>query len=1079
MSAPAAGDKEYEMVGAKDVEVGGVSGAPALDENGKPILTAVINEHALPHNELEKVMGTDFKKGLTTEEAASRLVRDGPNELTPPVPVSLWWKFFLHLVGGFSLLLWVGSILCFIVYGLDGSVENLTLGLVLAIVVVATGTFSFYQDMQAEKVLAGFSKMAPTMCDVMRSGETVRIDATEIVYGDVVFFEKGMRVPVDVIILTSNGIKVDNSSLTGESLPQKCTPAYTAVAPTESRNVAFYGTNCTEGNGSGVAIRVGDATEMGKIADATQKGEKPAALMVAEIDRFVKIISVIAFSLGISFLIISVAVGYSWFESCIFTIGIIVANVPEGLLATVTLSLTITAQRMAEKMVLVKNTKTVETLGSVNVICSDKTGTLTQNNMIVRHAIFNSSKVVSTTQGRQFTNQAIIGKGGKDGKDKDDAVVHAGINSPGKAKENDTISMGGSDWQTGIHPVTAGTTVGQRAQNSMEFDNLLECGALCNHALFSPGEASKPIEKRGTTSDPSEGAILKFCHSYISVYDVREAHPEVACVPFSSAAKWMAVIVKEEKGHRVIVKGAPERIMERCSTHGKESQPLTEEIRNDIDEAIKEVAENGERAMAFGEMWLPDIAHGFEFDTDGEDSYNFPVKGMRFVGILAMEDPPRPEVPDAVRRCHEAGIKVVMVTGDHPLTARNIAAQVEIIRPRAEGGKTKAPLFNCSDPPEVRRNPAAVSVVVTGSELSKFDEEDWKYVLTREDIVFARTLPEQKQTIVANFQLMDMVVAVTGDGVNDAPALKKADVGIAMGSGSQVSHDAADMILMDDNFASIVKGIEEGRLIFVNLKKSIAYTLTSNIPEIVPFLAQIILQIPNALTTIMILCIDLGTDLLPAISFSYEKPENDIMAVPPRNRITNKLVTWQLISWSYLQIGIIQTFAAYSAYFYIFSNYGDLSSGSMLSDRQGIIWLEEDDHEDDESKCNFKNDSGDCMDFDERKKLLEHAQTAFFVSIIIMQIGCGFACKTRLSSLFTHGFSNNVLSYGMFSEVILVLFLVYAPFVNSSFGTYPLNAPEWFIAFPYAFFLVLYDENRKFWMRKLGMDHWFSQNFYF
>jgi sodium/potassium-transporting ATPase subunit alpha len=934
--------------------------------------------------------------------------------------------------------------------------------------------------MKADKVLEGFMKLTPTLCDVLRDGTTERINAAEIVIGDIVYFEKGNKVPVDVIILSSNGIKVDNSSLTGESEPQKRGITMTDESPFTSRNVAFYGTNCTEGNGSGVAVRTGDLTAIGMIADATTKGVKPEALMVAEIDRFVKIISIIAIAIGVTFLIISLLSGDSPFESAIFTIGIIVANVPEGLLATVTLSLTITAQRMAQKNVLVKNTKTVETLGSVNVICSDKTGTLTQNSMTVRHIIFNSSKVRDTTLGRKFTNDKLKADALEaNNKMNEKAVMRAGLSTPGK-EANDKIQINhGPDWQTGIHPVAKDGSMSNRMKNSSEMYTLLDCGALCNHALFAPGQKELPIYKRSTTSDPSEGAILRFCHSYISVYELREAHPEVACIPFTSQAKWMATIHKETKGHRIIIKGAPERVLERCSTHGDDNSPLTDEIREDIEEANKEVAENGERVMAFAEMWLPDIPHGFEFNTDDAESYNFPVTGLRFAGVMSMEDPPRLEVPAAVQSCHDAGIKVVMVTGDHPLTARNIATQVGIIRPEEDGSNRKAALFHCSDPPEVRRDPKNHAVVVTGSELDNFDKEDWDYVLSRKDIVFARTLPTQKQTIVANFQEKGEVVAVTGDGVNDAPALKKADVGIAMGSGSQVSHDAADMILMDDNFASIVRGIEEGRLIFVNLKKSIAYTLTSNIPEIAPYLLQIIMRIPVALSTIMILCIDLGTDLVPAISFSYETPESDIMRIPPRDRVVNKLVTWQLISWSYLQIGIIQAFAAYTTYFYVFKTYGDFSSGRLIMQRYGSAWTDDTDDDHDDANCPIKNDSDECVWFDERMTLLKRAQTAFLASIIIMQIGCGFACKTRLMSLFTHGLENLMLSFGMLTEVILIVLLVYAPFLNYTFGTRPLGASEWFIALPFAIFLVFYDECRKYVFRTYGNQTWFYKNFYY
>jgi sodium/potassium-transporting ATPase subunit alpha len=308
-------------------------------------------------------------------------------------------------------------------------------------------------------------------------------------------------------------------------------------------------------------------------------------------------------------------------------------------------------------------------------------------------------------------------------------------------------------------------------------------------------------------------------------------------------------------------------------------------------------------------------------------------------------------------------------------------------------------------------------------------------------------------------------------------ALKKADVGIAMGSGSQVAQDAADMILVDDNFASIVKGIEEGRLIFANLKKSIAYTLTSNIPEIVPFLCQIALKIPLALTTIMILCIDLGTDMLPAISFAYEVSEQDIMKQPPRDRHKDKLVTWTLISFSYLQIGVIQAIAAFTAYFYVFQRVGDISAHSLLRDRQGIVWELTDHHE--RRECDFKNDSGDCMYHEERMELLRHAQTAFLVAIVIMQIGCGFACKTRINSLFNHGITNMVHDLGIVQEIILIALLVYAPFLHYTFGTANIDAVDWFIAVPFSFMIVVYDEIRKYIMRRVGKEHWFYRYFYF
>ena len=300
-----------------------------------------------------------------------------------------------------------------------------------------------------------------------------------------------------------------------------------------------------------------------------------------------------------------------------------------------------------------------------------------------------------------------------------------------------------------------------------------------------------------------------------------------------------------------------------------------------------------------------------------------------------------------------------------------------------------------------------------------------------------------------------------------------------MGTGSQVAQDAADMILMDDNFASIVKGIEEGRLIFANLKKSIAYTLTSNVPEITPFLCEIALQIPLALTTIMILCIDLGTDMLPAISFAYELAEQDIMKQPPRDRKNDKLVTWTLISWSYLQIGVIQSIAAFTAYFFVFQRVGHFSASSLLQDRQGIDWSDNGGDDDNNLNCTFKNDQGDCVFHEERMDILHQAQTAFLVSIVIMQIGCGVACKTRINSIFNHGMVNMVLNGGIIQEIILIALLVYAPFLHYAFGTANIDGVDWLIAVPFAILVIIYDETRKYWLRRLGKDSWFYKTFYF
>lgn len=1006
--------------------------------------TSDMTEHQLPLEQMMKHFNTNQTTGLTHQEAKMRLEKDGLNCLTPPPKKHWFWKALAHIAGGFAILLWIGSVLCFAVYGLDGSVENLTLGIVLASVVLLTGLFSWYQEAKSDAVLDGFLKLAPSTCDVLRDGKFMNVPAEELVLGDIVRLENGRKIPADVIVLKSEGVKVDNSSLTGESEPLKRSPACTDPSPWRSKNVAFFGTNCVEGKGMGLVARCGDATAIGTIAEKTISGEKPQALMVEEIDRFVHMIGAIAITIGIVFLLVaSLVVGYPVLDAVIFCIGIIVANVPEGLLATVTVALTITAQRMAQKNVLVKSTLIVETLGSVTAIASDKTGTLTCNRMTVRSVIYPDGTINTATHTKRRSAVNIH-------EDKDIAVSPSYLSY---------------------------------------YRNLVKLAGLCNHATFDERESE--ILQRKTNGDASENALLKFSHSNGNADHLRIENPEYACIPFNSSNKFMVTIHKSttSSDYLLLMKGAPERVLEKCVTYvdpaDDESKPFSEEVKAKVIQGNTDLANNGERVLAFAQKVLKDLPADYVFETDNLAELNFDIHDMEFAGMISLEDPPREEVPGAIACCHEAGIRVIMVTGDHPLTARSIASQIGILT-EADGGKT-APIWDQSLPPEDRRNPNITGVVVTGNDLSSLDDDDWEYILTRNGIVFSRTLPAQKQDIVAKLQSRDEVVAVTGDGVNDSPALKKADVGIAMGTGSEIAKEAADLILMDDNFASIVKGVEEGRLIFSNLKKSIAYTLTSNIPEILPFLCQICFEMPLGLTVIMILCIDLGTDILPAISFAYEFAESDIMKVMPRDRHVEKLVTWSLISFSYIQIGVIQAFAAFTSFFYIMNREG-FETDFILTSKTGADWTESDDDTKDICfKCSevaanpldaeyFPGEQ--CADSSYRNMSLRRAQTAFLATIVICQIGCGVACKTRLNSIVSQGFRNLVFNIGVLQEITLIVLLVYAPFLQVPFGTENMRGPEWLIGIPFACLIVLYDECRKYMIRTFP-DSDFKKIFYF
>jgi len=993
-----------------------------------------IVEHEWDHEKIQKELGVVFSKGLTSVDAAERLEKFGRNALTPKEPVWWVWKALAHILGGFSLLLWAGSILCFAVYGIDGSIENLTLGSVLAIVVSATGVFSYYQEVKSDNVLEALLKLAPTACSVLRDGEWTHLDAALLVVGDVIKIQNGNKVPADVVIIESAGIKVDNSSLTGEAEPLKRIPACTDPMPTRTKNVAFFGTACVEGAGTGVVVKTGDQTTMGDIAKSVQETEKPQALMKYEIERFVHIISGIALSIGIIFLVLSIIMGYEPLDAIIFTIGIIVANVPEGLLATVTVALTITAERMSKKNVLVKSTLIIETLGSVTAIASDKTGTLTQNRMSVRNAIYPDGTVRVTKHPKRRSIKDKL----------------------------ETLTLDESD----------------KAFKAFS-DMLIENAGLCNHAHFEGRDME--ILQRTTDGDASESALLKFCHSNGDSDALREKYPEISCVPFNSTNKFMITmhtIPNNKNDYRLCIKGAPERVMDRCSnytdTKDGKVKSLTAAVKNNITEANTKLARNGERVLAFGEQIVKGLGENFNFETDDIRKTNFPMDGFLFTGMLSLEDPPREQVPAAVAACHDASITVIMVTGDHPLTARSIAAQIGILTEK-DGGQD-APIYDITAPAEKRNNKAESGIVVTGDILDKLTQDDWDYVLTRTGIVFARTLPTQKQDIVERLQKpleeggLDHVVSVTGDGVNDSPALKAARVGIAMGSGAEVAKEASDLILIDDDFSSIVKGIEEGRLIFANLKKSIAYTLTSNIPEIIPFIAQIVLKIPLGLTTIMILCIDLGTDILPAISFAYEESESDIMNIPPRDRHNDKLVTATLISFSYIQIGIIQASCAFTVFFNCLARHG-FAGDWIIESELGFEWIDE------KSTSCFENSnvavatSGihqgkRCANYEERMFSLRTAQAAFLTSIVICQIACGLACKTRLTSLFTHGMKNMVFNYGLVQETVLIVMLVYIPGLQTAFGTENIEGEDWAIAIPFACFILFYDEMRKYFMRQ-------------
>merc|ERR1712088_850782 len=555
-----------------------------------------IDVHRVSVDELCKRFTSNVADGLTDDQVKKGIAEYGLNQLTPPPTTPEWIKFCQCLFSGFAMLLWFGAILCFLAYGIQASAyeeppdDNLYLGIVLSAVVTVTGIFSYYQEAKSAKIMESFKNLVPQYAVVRRNGEKITVKAAELTLGDIVDIKFGDRVPADLRVIEARGFKVDNSSLTGESEPQTRSPEFTNENPLETRNLAFFSTNAVEGTCIGMVVNIGDNTVMGRIAGLASGLEGGQTPIAKEIEHFIHIITAVAVFLGVSF----------------FIIGIIVANVPEGLLATVTVCLTLTAKRMASKNCLVKNLEAVETLGSTSCICSDKTGTLTQNRMTVAHMWFDNKIVEADTSedqsGSSFNKEA-------------------------------------SGWKT-----------------------LERVACLCNRAEFKPQQENVGVLKREVNGDASEAAILKCTElSKGNVMEYRKRNKKVCEIPFNSANKYQVSIHETEdtndNRYLLVMKGAPERILERCSTivvDGRE-MPLSEEWKNSFETAYMELGGLGERVLGFCDFMLPadKFPVGFPFDPE---EVNFPVDGLRFVGLMSMIDPPRAAVPDAVVKCRSAGI---------------------------------------------------------------------------------------------------------------------------------------------------------------------------------------------------------------------------------------------------------------------------------------------------------------------------------------------------------------------------------------------------------------------------------------
>ena len=865
-------------------------------------------------------------EGLSRDEVQHRLKEYGLNQVEAVREEALFSRLLKEFTHFFALILWLAAGLAFFAESEQPGQGMSILGYAIIGVIIINGLFSFWQQYRAERAINALQKLLPNYVKVMREGEISRVLASELVPGDIVFLQEGDNIPADCRLLEAFSMRVNNATVTGESQPKARDEEPSLEENLEhSRNTLLAGTSVVSGEGKAIVFATGMYTEFGKIANLTQTAVKSASPLQLEIVRLSRIIAVLALTLGLVFFIIGHRLGLSFWDNFIFAIGIIVANVPEGLLPTVTLSLAMATQRMAKRNALVRQLSSVEALGCATVICTDKTGTLTENRMAVK-SIYLARRSYSQSE----------------------------INKMPELKH--------------VHR------------------HFFEDALLCNNL--------KETHKAGqwqVIGDPMEIALARLAKTCLGE---RLSYPKINEIPFDTDRKRLSTIHQTPKGIFLYCKGALEMVLPLCAQVQTETgiEPLAGDLKQGYLKAQEQMAGQGLRVLAFAWRELTESHTGNALENE-----------LILAGLVGLEDPPRPEVPKAIQQCREAGIKVIMVTGDHPHTALAIGRQIGQIQ-------TEHP------------------VIISGDKLRRLSDTQLRLALEAQDIIFARVSANQKMRIVNALKKKKHIVAVTGDGVNDAPALKLADIGIAMGiTGTDVAKEAADMVLLDDNFASIIAAVEEGRAVYTNIRKFLTYILTSNIPEIIPYLAFALLKIPLPLTIIQILAVDLGTDMLPALGLGAEKPEPDSMKQPPRSRI-EKLLDWPLLSRAYLFLGILEATAAMAAYFFVLYS-GGWHWGQTLGNTDPLYL---------------------------------QATTACFSAIIATQLINVFLCKNPKQSIFgANWLDNHTILWGIALEITLLGIIVYTDWGRVIFGTFPIATDVWIFILPFALAMLLLEEFRK------------------
>lgn len=932
----------------------------------------------------------------------------------------------------------IGSILVFVSWkplGDPPAVANLALAIVLLAVFFIQAAFNAWQDWSSSRVMASITTMLPDSCLVLRDGLQVTVVASEIVPGDVLYIKSGNKLPADVrFIEISSDAKFDRSILTGESLPLPGTVDSTDDNYLETRCIGMQGTHCISGSSMAVVVSTGDATVFGKIAKMTNTPKTGLTPLEREVVNFVIIICSIMLTMII--IVIAVWAGYlrkvhpSWINVAtliVDCVSVAIAFIPEGLPIALTASLTITANIMRQNKILCKSLKTVETLGSVSVICSDKTGTLTKNKMYVTETSIGTQNMDPQTA-------------------RDEMIKH---HQDGK----------------GVNAV----------------DQLRAIAGLCNSGEFDMSSEELPLHDRRINGDATDQALLRLSESLGPVSDLRRMWKKTFELAFNSKNKYMirTVALVEEEGLKIAlptseigafhpddtlltIKGAPDVLIGRCTKYtaiSGETKDFDATTRATIEDIKNTWSSQGKRVILLARKTLSK-----EHILADPSSSQFEDEVMRhartdltLVGIVGIVDPPRDEIPYVVSTLRGAGIRIFMVTGDFSLTAQAIAAECGIITNPPDMVKGIAALsrddatsVSLSDEKGLSESPPSYrSIVLSGPELITLNENQWNQLCKYEEIVFARTTPEQKLRIVKEFQARDEIVGMTGDGVNDAPSLKAADIGIALGSGSDIAIEAADMVLLE-SFSAVVEAVQYGRVVFDNLKKTIAYLLPAgSFSEFWPVMTNVIFGLPQVLSSFLMIIICCFTDCAAATVLAYETPEADVLLRKPRKPKVDRLVDWKLMLQSYGFVGVLETVSSFAmSYWYLQRN------GIAFSD----LWF------------GYGNVPTN-IDQDFYNARLNEASSVYFVNLVVMQWFSLMALRTRRLSIFQHPplFNNLTQNWYLFPAMlfalVMAIFWLYIPKLQTTLNTTSVPAEHFFLPAAFGLGILFLDEARKWAVR--------------